>query len=245
LNKIVSTNRWIFRSSLALLLRISLCIVAGLLLISCASLPKETYLTSKCLTGIKKVAIVTLVSAPEVSYSSSRLQVRYAGFGDFSSGGLGGLLATLLEGAIRSWIDQAHAAKISEHTGSGSIEGNMAQSFIQTVKKGDCFQGVEYLKDKDQDNSKLSTMGYDAIIRLSVGEVLLRRTAAEYLSLTARVRGQLENLRSGETVWDREEMVTNPEPHTLDYYEENGLIELDTMLEKAGRNLAYDFLYSK
>jgi hypothetical protein len=237
LKKIFSASRWIFRSPLTPLLLISFCIAPGLLLSSCSSLPKETYLTSTCLTGLKKVVIVTSVNAPNVSYATM-----YTGMTVFE---LSGLLGFGLESAIRSGIDQAHTAKINEHMDTSSIEDRAAQSFIQTVKKGDLFQVIDYVKDKNQDKNKFSTTGYDAVIRLSVVEILLRRTAAEYISLTARVRGQLENLGSGETVWDREEFVTNPEPHTLDYYKENGLMELDTMLEKAGKNLAYDFLYSK
>ena len=55
--------------------------------------------------------------------------------------------------------------------------------------------------------------------------------------------GQMEKLMSGEIVRDNEEVVTNPEPQTLDYYKENGLKELDAMLEKSeGKNLAYDFI---
>jgi hypothetical protein len=37
----------------------------------------------------------------------------------------------------------------------------------------------------------------------------------------------------------------SPELQPLDYYKKNGLIELDAMLKKAGRNLAYDFVYLK
>jgi hypothetical protein len=237
MNKIVSTNRWIFRSSLAPLLRISLCIVAGLLLISCASLPKETYLTSKCLTGIKKVAIVASLSSPEVK-KAKNYDVNPLPFGILGS------LSSLYK-LIIDIQDMAETGEIKEHMNFSSIESKMAQSFIQKVKKGDCFQVVEYVNDKNQDNSNLSATGYDAVIRLAVHDILFRNIAGDYIGLTANVQGQLEILRSGEIVWDRVEMVTNPEPHPLDYYKENGLIELDAMLEKAGRNLAYDFLYSK
>jgi hypothetical protein len=200
-------------------------------------LPKETYINSTCLTGIKKVAIVTSVSSPEVSYSIYNTSI---------PGGLAGFFASCIEGAIRSGVDHAHAAKISEHSDTSRNESNMAQSFIQVLKKGNYFQVIDYANDdNNRDESKLSNTGYDAVIRLIVQEILLEKTAAEYMSLTARVRGELEKLKSREILWTRDEIVINPEPHTLDYYKENGLKELDTMLEKAVRNLAYDFLYLK
>jgi hypothetical protein len=55
----------------------------------------------------------------------------------------------------------------------------------------------------------------------------------------------MEHLFSGKVVWDREERILSSEFHSLDYYKENGLKELDAMLEKGGRNLAYDFVYLK
>jgi hypothetical protein len=55
----------------------------------------------------------------------------------------------------------------------------------------------------------------------------------------------MEHLSSGKVVWDRYEHVKSPEFHSLNYYKENGLKELDAMLERAARNLAYDFVYLK
>jgi len=80
---------------------------------------------------------------------------------------------------------------------------------------------------------------------LFVREISLKRVGGDNAGLNAYVRGQMEYLSSGKIVWDREEYVMSPELHSLDYYKENGLKELDVMLEKAGRNLAYDFVYLK
>jgi hypothetical protein len=156
-----------------------------------------------------------------------------------------GLFPMFVEGAIRSGVDQGHTGKVRERVDLSHLEETVARSFMQTLKKGDCFQATEYLTDKNQDLQQLSVKGYDAIIRLFVREVSLKRVAGDKVGLDAYVRGQMEHFSSGKIVWDREEYVMSPELHSLDYYKENGLKELDAMLEKAGRNLAYDFAYLK
>lgn len=207
----------------------------GSFLISCAAtLPQQTYLNNTTLSGIKKVAIVVSVSAPEVSYRDSG----YAWFPWKSP-------AWEIETIIRYGLDSQHTSKINEHVDISQIENKTAQSFIQQLKKGAFFQRVEYMPNKNQDSSQLTSIGYDAVIRLTVREITIQRAPGDYVRLAARVHGEMERLNSGNIVWDREELVTNPEPHSLGYYEENGLRELDAMLEKAGRNLAYDFLYLK
>ncbi len=234
-----------FHRSLSTLLRGCLCLCISVSLVSCATVPQQTYLNNASLSHLKKVAIVVSVNPPEVSYS-------------INSPGAGSQLGWMLlffpllifpamgiEAAARSGVDQGDTSKIKEHVDISGIEDKMAQSFLQPLKKGNCFQTTEYIKDKNQNVKQLSNAGYNAVIRLSVYQISITRTAGDYVKLSAHVRGQMEKLMSGEIVWDREEFVINPEPQLLDYYKENGLKELDALLEKAGQNLAYDFVYLK
>lgn len=237
IKKITCVYEYGFYASLPALLRGCLCVCMVAFLISCATMPQQTYLNNQSLSGISKVAVVASANVPEVWYSSSEKSVWPAL--------LGSALGMALEEGIRSGIDNEHAAKIKEHIDISHIEDKMAQSFIQPLKKGNYFQTIECLTDKNQGDHQLSVAGYDTVIRLSVHKISIRRVSGDYVSLSAHVRGQMEKLMSGEIVWDREEVVTNPEPQTLDYYKENGLKELDAMLEKAGKNLAYDFIYLK
>ena len=219
-------------ASLSAAARRCFCLCIVLCLISCAMVPKQTYLNNQSLLGINKVAVVVSVSAPEVSYTTG-------GFMLFPEDGLIGIF----EKAIRYGSDQEHTSKINEHVDISLIEDKTAQSFMQPLKKGNLFQSVEQTPNKNQDSRQLIAIGYDAVISLTVREISIERVPGDYVSLSAHVHGQMEKLMSGEIVWDREEVVTNPEPHTLDYYKENGLKDLDTMLEKAGKTLAYDFIY--
>ncbi len=228
------------------LLRGCLCLCIASCQISCATLPQQTYLTSASLSGISKVAIVVSVNAPEVLYAKDTTS-GYTGVG-LLFGPLGILIeigAVATVAAVKSGIDQGHAAEVKEHMNISHFEDKTAQSFMQPLKKGYLFQSVEQMPSMNQDSGQLHTIGYDAVIRLNVREISIQRAPGDYVKLIAYVHGEMERLATGSIVWDREEVVTNPEPHTLDYYKENGLKELDTMLEKAAKNLAYDFIYLK
>jgi hypothetical protein len=199
---------------------------------------QQTYLSKTSLSGINKVAVVVSVSAPEVSY-------RKGGYAWFENDSPLWWLASTIESTIRYGSDHDHTDKINKHVDISLIEDKTAQALIQPLTQKKSFQTIEYLRDKNQDSKQLLDTGYDAIIRLIVREISIQRTAGDYVSLHVIVQGQMECFTSGKIIWDREIVVTNPEPRTLDYYKENGLKELDAMLEKAGKNLAYDFIYLK
>ena len=215
-------------------------------LISCATastVPQQTYMNSQSLSGINKVAIIASVTSPKVSYAKNTTSYP-PGIG-LLFGPLGILLEAGISGAVVYGIDQGHAAKIGEHMKFSHTEEKMAQSFIQLLRKGCSFQTIEYLTDKNPDSKQLTTKGYDAVIKLLVQQISIDRDPGDSVRLSTHVSGQMEHLTSEKVIWDREENITNPEWHTLDYYKENGLKELDTMLEKAAKNLAYDFIYLK
>jgi hypothetical protein len=203
-------------------------------------MPQQTYLNNHSLSGIDKVAVVVSVSAPKVSY-------RYTGYssGLLDGGAIGQMSPFATESILRYGLDSQHTSKINEHVDIGQIENKTAQSFIQPLKKANLFQSVEQPINKNQDSRQLRTIGYDAVIRLTVPEITINRAPGDSVKLTAVVHGQMECMATGRIVWDREEVVTNPEPHPIDYYKENGLKELDTMLEKATKKLVFDFIYLK
>jgi hypothetical protein len=207
------------------------CFVIVVFLISCLNLPKETYLSNSSLNGINKLAIVfSSISVPKVIYVQK---------GNWSG--------TIVEASMRYWVDNNLALEINDQLDAERIRSKMVKSFIQMLEKMDRFQAINYIEGYNYDLSNLKNMGYDAVIRLSVNEILLREKdkGSDYLILSAQVRAQLENLRSTDIVWDRVENVTNTESHRFEYYKENRLKEIDTMLEKAGIKLAYDIIYLK
>lgn len=223
------------------------CIGLALLMVSCATThPKETYLTSANLSGVERVAIVASANAPNVTYSSGVGPTSaMAGAVLIPFIGLIGIIPAIVEGSVRASMDTEHARQIGNRVDLTSIEHKIIEVFSRSVLPAGCFKTMEQIKNKNQDEQLLSNSGYDAIIRLTVREISLIGMAGGYVSLYIHVQGQLKNLRSGQILWDREEMVKSPESHQLDYYKENGLKELNVLLEKAGTKLAYDFVYLK
>lgn len=224
------------------------CVGLALLMSSCTTtLPKETYLTSASLSGISRVAIVASANPPDVTYSSGTMSssVMLAPVMAIPFIGLIGFLPSMVEDAAKSGIDTEHARQIGKRVDLTSIEDKITDVFSGSIVPAGCFKTVEQIKNKNQDEPLLSASGYDAIIRLTVREVSLNRKAGDYVGLHIHVQGQLKDLKSGQVLWDREETATSPESHQLDYYKENGLKEFNALLEKAGKKLAYDFVYLK
>jgi hypothetical protein len=245
MKKIDFVRGYKFRKSLGPLLCVFLCVCTGSFLNSCATVPKGTYLNDRSLLDISKVAIVVSLSDPKVSYHTAERNVSASTvpyYGAIPALLFLGLVATGTEAAIRSGVDRGTSGEIKEHTDFSHFEEKVAQSFIQRLKKASCFQVAEYLADKNQQGAKqLSAKGYNAVVRLLVREISLKKCAGDNVCLYAYVRGEMENLSTGKIVWDREEQVSSPWNHPLDYYRKNGLKELNAMLEIAGRNLAMDF----
>jgi hypothetical protein len=252
------------------LLRGCLCVCLASLLISCpATVPKQTYLTSASLLGISKVAVVVSASAPKVSYyerSQLTLHTPTAiALKALPRDWWGSLVyflfpplfvpATVIAVVAMADLaisqvpnvhnDNVQAETVGKHVDLGYIEGKLAQSFIQPLRGSPCFQTIEYVTDKKQDDRQLSAAGNNAVIRLSVQEISLDQIAGDNVSLRILVHGEMKCLSAGKIVWDREEYGVTSDPHSLAYYKENGLKELDAMLEKAGKKLAYDFIYVK
>jgi hypothetical protein len=212
----------------SLILRFFLCICTSLQLISCGTVPKQIYLTNTSLSSISKVAIISSANSPEVSYSN---------FDAF--------LPPSLIILINKAVDQGIAAGISEHTDLSYLEEKLVQSFMEPIKKSARFQTTKYLTVKNQDKSQLLAADYDAIIRLSLHKISVEKNVGDYIRLYVFVHGQLESLRSRSILWDREEVIKSQLPRSIDYYKQNGLKEIDAIIERAGQLMAYDFVYSK
>ena len=93
----------------------------------------------------------------------------------------------------------------------------LAQSFILPIRKAPCFQAIEYVSDKKQNDRQLSAAGYNAVVTLSVREISIDRTAGNNVSLDILVHGEMKSPPAGKIVWSHEEYVTSSGHHSLDY----------------------------
>lgn len=215
---------------------ISWLVSVNLLLIqsSCAtSHPKETYLTKADLTSISKVAVIASSNTPEVFYTESTSP----GVQIFTFVLLGPIAALGIHEATMSIADTEHSQEVGKRVDLSIIEDKIANVFITSLGNSSCLKNADYLKE--QDERQMSAEGYDAVLSLTVSKITLYRVYSDNVKLQVHVHGLLKSIRSGKTLWDREEIATSRNSNTLAYYKENSMKELDAVLEKAGRNLGF------
>jgi len=214
-------------------LNYSLFIFLTFILASCATVPKQTYIDKKSLPSRLKAAVIVSVTSPDVThYSNDRLPLYYKLFYGYK------FTFGVLE-------DITSSDKIKEHVNVNSIEENIANTFIRPLRKGKYFQTIEYVSDMNQDNLKLSSAGFNMVIRLSVREMSIRSVTADHVKLYISMHGQMEDIASKKIVWDREEQVSSSEMELLENMEEKGPKNLNATIEKAVKYLANDFIYLK
>lgn len=207
---------------------------------SCAtSPPRETCPTKTDLSGISRVAVIASSSTPEVYYTDSTSPAVQI----FSFVLLGPIVALSIHEATMASADNEHSQEVGRRVDLGIIEDKIASVFISSLGNGSSLKNVDYTKGHDE--GKMSAAGYDAVLSLTVSKINLSREYNDNVKLQAHVHGSMKSLKSGKTLWDREEIATSRNANTLAYYKEYGMKELNAVLEKAGRNLAYDFVYIK
>jgi hypothetical protein len=219
-------------------LRIFLIFNILLLQISCggSSLHKTVCLKRANLKGISKVAIVASSNPPEVSYADVKSPAWAPLLLIFTP-----LVIGLVQAAMESSMDSDHAKQIGSGTDPLIINDTMANAFLSALGKDHGLSTIEYVKG--QDEQKLLDAGYHSLIQLTVGKIYFIRAAENRIRLYVNVKGTMKSLESENIIWDREESVTPLDAYSLEYYKENATKELRLLLEKAGRNLAYDFRY--
>jgi len=209
----------------------------GLFFVSCtlttAHIEEKKYLDTTSLSGIHNVAVLVKIYPPEVIDSQT----------EFSTWNpiLFGLAGALVEGSIREDKDKSHAEKVSDNINLSLHEKKLAQTFIKTLKESGRFKTIEYMKD----NKQLSSERYRAVINLIVNKLTLKKMSNDNVRLSANILGKMVDLKTSQTIWNRDDSIIASEGHTIDFYEKYGLQELDTLLEKGGKKLGYDFLYLK
>lgn len=186
--------------------------------------------------GLERVAVAAYSVDPAVYYSRSHSMATAPAWTD--------LTGPLLQLVITSAADASSAGRVNDHVNLAEICSSLRQRFIGQLELGRVFPSVHAISErKDPGDQQLRRAGYDAVIRLYIEKLALHRVAAESMELTLGVRGEMTMLRSGEVLWDRSELVKAEDWHPLSYFESNGLVGLDALLEKAAVRLAYDFLY--
>ena len=206
--------------------------------ISCGgpSLRNEIGLNITSLKGISKVAILASSNPPEVSYAKVASPGWLPLLFIFSP------IGVLAIQAMTEWtMDKDDSKQIGSRTDPIVINDIIVNAFLASLGKDGKLRNVEYVKE--QKEHKLLDAGYDTLIQLTVSKISFNREMTDRVRLYVNVKGTMKALVSKNVIWDRDEIVASRDTYSLEYYKENAMKELRLALEKAGRNLAYDFVY--
>lgn len=212
----------------------------ALLLTSCASIPKQTYLNKTSFSGTSRAVVTVSVTTPKVTHALNNPHLGWPLFSWLA--GYGFTRATLVNAAAE---DAESGDAIEKHIDIKNIEENLGNTFSQLVSKSNHFQAIDYITDKSPNNNKLLSAGYNMLIRLSVSEISIRSTTVDHVKLHILMHGEMEDLATKSMVWDRDEKISSSEMELLENMKDKGPKYLNTMLEKAVKYLANDFIYLK
>lgn len=219
------------------------------LLISCASVPTQTYLEKKSLSKFKKVAVNVSAAELDVKYS------RETGMSIGTSASVAifplfGLAVMAAEGASKSAADRELAEDVKKNTNAIRFDNMLRDYFLANLKQSNVFKVIGHTDSPDSKiHKKLLDDGYDSLIELEIKELALRKDYADKLKVFADVWGKMTDLEKGEIVWNRQEVVINSDEHTIEEFKADGgkvlKEETEKVLKKITSRLTNDFIYSK
>ncbi len=215
-----------------------LCAVLSSFFLSCTTpridkLPEQKFLSQKNLTGISRVAVIVSTPGKDISLNQAT--------------GRDARTSLYVHSSILMAMDSAEleeTERFRERLDFDNMRDLLAQSFIQRLRKAALFNNIVLLQNQDQARTELIGK-YDAIIKLSLNTILLEKLNDGRMSLRIDIRGEMEKLERGETLWNRQEIIVSPNPRSLEEYKVTGQDLLSGMMETAGKLLSYDFVYLK
>jgi hypothetical protein len=202
---------------------------------ACSGHPKQTLLKQmNNLDGFSKVAVSSTSNMLDLNYSMQSTQLLIPSF-------FWGL--ALQEYYVRKIIDYQNSYVVKENIKVNQIEILVCDTFIELIRNSKIFSVINQI-DKTNNRDSISS-NYDAIIELSVKTISIEKTLGENVKLQVTVAGKAQDLKSKNVFWKRDETIKSKEVKPIDYEKQNALPDLEPMLIKAARNLAYDFIYLK
>ena len=216
---------------------------------SCASVPVQTYMGKNKLSKFNKVAVNVSTTELDVKYS------RETGMSIGTSASLTlfplfGFAVMVAEGVGKSSADRELVQDVKSNTDAIHFDNILRDYFLDNLKKANVFKMVSCADFTDSKaHKKLLDDGYDSLVELEIKELALRKDYADKMKVYVDVRGRMIDLKKGEIVWDRQEVVINNDAHTIESYKSGGgkiLKEsVDLAFKKIAARLANDFIYSR
>ncbi len=216
----------------------------ALILVSCATVPDQTYLKRGALANVRKVVVVA--STEDVRVTGDK-GVLFTVLGvPFAPAGLVGIA---VDWSIAGTVDAHRSAAVRAVSPKETIAQRLSGHFTRSVSASSVFDTIEQASPGDASvRSPEALRNFDAMLRLKVTELSVRPVTQNEWSLFVELSAEMVPLsegREGTLLWSRRERLASNEPHELEFYKSQGLPMLDAALASLAKRLADDLIYSK
>jgi hypothetical protein len=235
----------------------SLSCLLAFLLVSCASLPKQTYLKGGELSTVEGVVLKVSGKDIEVRYSRDTPMPGIVHFITFLGAvALGPAAIAMAPAAVAiSTATGARAAKDSKLTGNAkenlsrpyaiqSLRGHLKDRLLHYA----VFKRIAFADEAESERREM-LLGddYQALIELKITEVSFRRVEGDRLGVQLAVSARMTDLRTKRVIWERHEQLRGNQTFAVDELadRERARHSLDQMIAAITDRLAADLAYSK
>lgn len=210
------------------------------LITCCASIPKQKYLQKTSLENISSIYVIVTTSDLEVKYAreASTTESQFVLSLIFKP-----IIALPIEWAIRSAEDSNVSQALQDTSQSSRISNRLGYLFTSMLKEKQIFQKIDF-KCVSKGENPIITNIYDAIVKIEIEEISLRRRYGDRLILFIQVTAQMKSINNAEILWDRNEIIESTESYQLEYFKQNGIPMLDKYLYKLAKRLSNEIIYA-
>ena len=215
-------------------------------LVSCANVSEQKYLTQGSLTNVRKIVVVT--SSKDVRVAGNKGALFTVLGLPFGPAGLAaGLALDAVSWGIGSAVDAHNSTAVQESDRKETISQRLSGYFTKSLSANRVFESIDEAP-MDSEGNQPAMNSFDGLIRLKVTELSLEQVTVNEMSLFVEVSAEMVALRDGKeghSLWSRTERLATGEPHTLEFFKKQGVPMLDAALASMAKRLADDLVYSK
>jgi hypothetical protein len=220
-----------------------------ILLMSCASPPKQLYLKSGKISEYSNIALNVVSTDINIKYESDA-NTELLNTTPFIVKILFPLPTLLITSAVDGASDLIRDSEITDDVrldrGKYYYDIMLKNTFLEQIGGTKFSQMIDYTNIIDV--QKLSYDGYDALIFIQIKDLYLKKDFNNKMYIYTRIIGKMIDIRKEEKIWQREEYQQSKDSYSIEELKtENGRKLLSTirkLFEKISNRLVIDIFYN-
>jgi hypothetical protein len=202
-------------------------VLAVWLILGWGCAPRQTTFRAADLQDIRSISL---------EVTSSNVKVNYSHAGDDP-----GVEWLLLPGW---YITTGEVVQMAQ---DGSLSAQASEGFSRPAAEAALRKAF---REELTGNSKLTVAGDsdgpgpEAHVSLHIEQISLNRTAGDLVRLAVKVHGEMHASKDGRELWRRDDSSESGQAYPLDYFRQNGEMELEKVLTRIGKRLAAEIVYA-